>query len=120
MLEKHNPESHLIEFSTLYDEKKYNEILEKFLSEKSQLDCNPNILNIIGASHQQLNNMELAKEYFEKSSELKPNDPQIFYNLANLEYREKSYQKAFDLYHKALNNNPVSYTHLTLPTNSLV
>ena len=52
-----------------------------------------------------LNNMELAKEYFEKSSELNPNDPQIVYNLANLEYRDKSYQKAFDLYHKALNNN---------------
>ena len=77
MLEVHNPESPLIEYSTLYDGKKYNEILEKFLTEKSQLDSNPDILNIIGASHQQLNNMELAKEYFEKSSELNPNDPQI-------------------------------------------
>ncbi len=105
MLEIHNPESHLIEYSTLYNEKKYIEILDKFLAEESQLESNPNILNIIGASHQQLNNMELAKEYFEKSSELNPNDPQIVYNLANLEYRDKSYQKAFDLYHKALNNN---------------
>ena len=54
MLEINNENGSYAEYSSLYNEKKYTEVLEKFIGDKSHLGNDPDILNIIGASHQHL------------------------------------------------------------------
>ena len=108
MLDIHNKSGILAEYRDLYNDSKYDEVIRKF---GEQIDVEPNnplILNIVGATYQKLNKLSLAKEYFTKAAELDPSVAEVFFNLGNIEYSQKSYQDAFDNYNKALNNNFVS------------
>ena len=105
MLETTNESNSFEEYSHLYNTKQYDEIIHKFHDEKTSPVANPKVLNILGATYQQLNKFDLAKEYFTKSSEIDPSSAEVFYNLANMQYSEGEYQEAFNNYNVALRND---------------
>ena len=105
MLETTNKSDLFEVYSHLYNTKQYDDIIDKFHDEKTSPVTNPKILNILGATYQQLNKFDLAKEYFTKSSEIDPSSAEVFYNLANMQYAEGNYQEAFNNYNMALRNN---------------
>ncbi len=102
MLEIYKNSTLVDEYQDLYKNKQYEEIIEKFQTEKDEENLRPPILIIIGATYQRLNKPSLAKKYYIECSQLDPTLGEAYYNLANIEYSEGLYQKAFDNYNKSM------------------
>lgn len=59
-------------------------------------------LNKIGIGNHQLQDLDTAKKYYERSIKLRPNYSEAINNLGTIYYAKKSYGKAISQYRKAL------------------
>lgn len=62
--------------------------------------------NNLGLACHNLNEIELAEQYYNKGLEINPNSFEIFHNLGNLEAKKKNYGKARELYEKTIGLYP--------------
>ena len=91
---------------------RYNDIIDLFKRKEfesliSKIKCleedqfeDPFILNLLGATYLELNDKKNAKLYFSHALAIEPNYRDAIINLGNLEYKDESYQNAFDYYAK--------------------
>ncbi|MGA2434946.1 MAG: tetratricopeptide repeat protein [Bryobacteraceae bacterium] len=70
----------------------------------------PAMLNRIGVAYHYLNELDLAKKYYERALKAKPDFPDALNNLATVYYERRSYGKAIGLYHKAIHLDSNSAT----------
>jgi tetratricopeptide (TPR) repeat protein len=68
----------------------------------------PTVLNKIGISYQQQNDLESAKKYYERAVKLNPKYAEAINNLGTVHYAFKSYRRATNYYKKALTIQPRS------------
>ena len=91
------------ELISLFDKKKFDELLK--LSNEL-LDNFPKsilIQNILGVVHTELKNYKLAKEFFIKVVNLNPKYTDGYYNLANIFMKLNEEEKAIENYNKVIN-----------------
>ena len=103
------------ELISLFDKKKFDELLK--LSNEL-LDNFPKsilIQNILGVVHTELKNYKLAKDLFIKVVNLNPKYTDGYYNLANIYSKLNEEEKAIEIYNKVLeldNNYFKAYNNL--------
>ena len=90
------------ELISLFDKKKFDELLE--LSNKLLHEFPKSILlqNIQGVVHTELKNYKLAKNLFIKVVTLSPNYADGYYNLANIYNKLDEKEKAIKSYNKVI------------------
>jgi tetratricopeptide (TPR) repeat protein len=66
------------------------------------------ILNKIGIAHHQMNNLDTAKKFYERSIKKDKLYPEAVNNLGTIHYAKRSYRRAVNQYKKALKLSPQS------------
>jgi len=82
------------ESARLFNEKRVFEALDKGNEAMSIFPENPDLLNLLGACQVEFRNFDKAMEYFKKADALNPNDPRIFFNIAELNFVTKNWEEA--------------------------
>ena len=84
----------------LFNRKEFESLINKIQHLEEDKFEDPFILNLLGATYLKLRDQKNAKLYFSHAIALEPNYRDAIINLANLEYKNESYQNAFDYYAK--------------------
>ncbi len=102
MSSKEPSEIKIKELISLFDKKKFDELLE--LSNELLINFPKSILiqNILGVVHTELKNYKLAKEFFIKVVNLNPKYTDGYYNLANIFMKLNEEEKAIEIYNKVI------------------
>ena len=103
---KSNFELEIKKIVNLFNAKNYNKVLElsNFIIKKDEnMDY---VLNIIGLSHQRLNNFDIAETFFIRTIHVNKDNINARTNLANNFKYKLNYKKADEIYKKVLNDNP--------------
>ena len=88
----------------------FESVIEKIKILEEDTFENPFLMNLLGASYLKLEDTENAKLYFNYALDIDENYQSSIINLANIEYKNKSYQNAFDYYAKLFKDNtPVNH-----------
>lgn len=66
------------------------------------------ILNKIGIAHHQMNNLDMAKKFYERAIKKDKLYPEAVNNLGTIHYAKRSYRRAVNQYKKALKLSPYS------------
>ena len=84
---------------------KLKEAEDLYLNILSSYPDDSGILQLLGTLYLQKNNVDLSKEYLEKSFNKDPNNPITLNNLGNLEKRLGAYDKAMEYFQTNINKN---------------
>jgi len=79
--------------------KMYREAIESFQSENPKTAV---VYNKIGIAYHQLQQLSLAKKFYEQSLKMKPNYAEALNNIGTVYYSQKSYRRAIGYYRRAL------------------
>ena len=90
---------------SLHQQGKLNEAEKLYLSILSNSPNDSGILQLLGTLYLQKNEIELSKEYLNKSFNIDQNNPSTLNNLGNLEKRLRNYGKANEYYQKNIDKN---------------
>jgi tetratricopeptide (TPR) repeat protein len=85
--------------------KMYREAIEAY---KQVIPPTPVVLNKIGISYQQQNDMDSAKKFYERAVKLNPKYAEAINNIGTVEYSSKNYRRATKYYKRALAIQPRS------------
>src|SRR6266849_6481138 len=84
--------------------KMYREAAEMYKQEPES----PVIANKIGISYHQMQDLNMARKYYDRAIKLDPNYSEAVNNLGTVYYAQKSYRRAIAQYKKALHIKPDS------------
>lgn len=98
----------LTEANRLFGQKRIFETLEELDKTTKIFPDSPEILNLRGSCYVEMRAFDKAADQFQKASDLSPNNPSIEFNVAEVLFVTKQWQKANDLYVKLLKAIPAS------------
>lgn len=100
------------EIIELFERKEFESLISKIQCLEEDQFEDPFILNLLGKTYLELNDKENAKLYFSHTLALEPYHRDAIINLGNLEYKDESYQNAFDYYAKLTKDGTAEPTFL--------
>ncbi len=104
------PEAHFIKGMFLVENNKPNDAIKAF---QSVIMYDPNYYEayiMLGLLSQELND-SLALQYYKTASQLKPNEPQPYYNMGYYYQENGKYDKAFEMYNYILRHVDKKYSN---------
>lgn len=84
----------VVEAKRFFNEKRIFEAVDKANEANAIFSDDPEVLNLIGACQVEFRNFEKAMEAFKKADAQRPNNPQIFFNIAELNFVMKNWPEA--------------------------
>jgi len=84
----------LIEAKRLFNEKRIFEAIDKANEGTAIFPDDPEMLNLIGACQVEFRNFDKAMEAFKKADAQMPDNPQIFFNIAELNFVTQNWAEA--------------------------
>jgi tetratricopeptide (TPR) repeat protein len=78
----------------LYGEKRVFEALDKAKEASAIFPDDPGLANLIGACHVEFRTFDKAMECFKKADALTPDNPEIIFNIAELNFVTKNWEEA--------------------------
>lgn len=89
---------HLGEASRLFQAKRIFETMDELDKAEKIFTDTPEIYNLRGSCYVEMRNFDKAMEAFKRASELSPNNPSIEFNIAEVLFVTKEWQKAHDAF----------------------
>lgn len=89
---------HLTEASRLFQQKRIFETLAELDKAEAIFKDSPEILNLRGSCFVEMRNFDKALESFEQARKLSPKNPSIDFNIAEVLFVTKEWQKSHDLF----------------------
>ena len=96
----------VVKAKRFFNEKRIFEAIDKANEALAIFSDDPEVLNVIGACQVEFRNFDKAMEAFKKADALTPNNPQIFFNIAELNFVMKDWPKAEENLAKVMKMNP--------------
>lgn len=97
----------------LFQQKRIFEALEQIHDAKRIFDGSPELMNLEASCYVELRNFERALEIYLKAEELAPDNPSIKFNIAEVYFVTKEWQKSHDRFTELLTRIPPENTALT-------
>ncbi len=101
------------EANRFFQQKRIFECLEALEKADKIFDKSPEIFNLYGSCYVEMRNFEKAMEAFNKASELSPENASIRFNIAEVHFVSKEWQKSHDIFQEVLKLTPEANTALT-------
>ena len=109
----------LLEARRLFNEKRIFEAIEKAHDGLKIFPDDPEMLNLLGACQVEFRNFSKAMDDFKKADALMPNNPQIYFNIAELNFVTGNWQEAEANLTKVLKLTPATMDKSTFQVNRL-
>ena len=109
----------VVEAKRFFNEKRIFEAVDKANEANAIFSDDPEVLNLIGACQVEFRNFEKAMEAFKKADAQRPNNPQIFFNIAELNFVTGNWQEAEANLTKVLKLTPATMDKSTFQVNRL-
>jgi tetratricopeptide (TPR) repeat protein len=104
---------HVGEASRLFQQKRIFETLEELDKAEKIFAESPEIMNLRGSCFVEMRAFDKALAEFKKASALSKDNPSINFNIAEVYFVTKEWQKSADLFEKILNQIPATNTALS-------
>jgi tetratricopeptide (TPR) repeat protein len=97
---------HVSEATRLFQQKRVFETLEELDKAEKIFADSPEIMNLRGSCFVEMRAFDKALDQFKKASELSKDNPSIGFNIAEVYFVTKEWQKSVDLFEKILKDIP--------------
>ena len=98
---------HLSEASRLFQQKRIFEVLDELHKAKEIFADSPEIYNLSGSCYVEFRNFDKALEEFHQADKLSPGNSSVEFNIAEVLFVTKEYQKAHDAFVELIKKVPV-------------
>lgn len=104
---------HLAEANRLFQQKRIFETLERLEKAQGLFKDSPEVYNLRGSCFVEMRSFDRAIEDFNKALELSKNNPSIMFNVAEVYFVTKEWQKAVDIFQVLLKDIPAQNVALS-------
>ncbi len=107
----------LQEANTYFRQKRIFEAIDKVKETQAIIKDGPDALNLLGACYVEFRDFDRAREYFQRSVELSPDSPSVRFNLCEIEFVTRNWDKCIkqaDLVLEKLPESSISMRSLVL------
>lgn len=86
----------------LFQQKRIFETIEKLRDAETIFDKSPDVQNLLGACQVEFRAFDKARAHFERAAELAPGNPSVMFNIAELAFVSREWQRAEELLSEVL------------------